>query len=469
MYSTRSYAFKHWSDITVADLPFIESPFFAASFADRCLSNDFKVSDVASNLCGYHFRSGFGAFPGRGSLHFRKWKDDFVRGVERAEILLVFSDKKKPFCPVINESEEGPVPVSSEARLAERLIALANPAPPPPPAVTGEVMDVTSLSGNPGWSSAPNEARNSPPSTTTLSSPAPAQSSARQQESDSAQVQSNKTAAQDAQPFCEDYSSNPKPAKPKAQPSNETEFNQPENCKGWGLTTDECVGEYTAEVKDVFSRWETLSPSEKLKELGAKLNRQLTKEGIPGIFIHDESIKGAQFDFREWKIVVDSSLIMKSSLTQDEQMQLADHLLHEARHAEQWFGMGQLHAANGGHPSEIGLPGVVAEAAKMTPLNPESDKGQAIDKMFQYVYGDNFEDRDAVYDQLDESEAALKAAIDRREAIQKDPSAPTAAIELAQADVADANIQYVKAVKAYQNLPEEVDAWATGAKVRKIW
>ncbi|MDG9670842.1 DUF6531 domain-containing protein [Hahella sp. CR1] len=205
MYSTRSYAFRHWSDITVADLPFIESPFFAASFADRCLSNDFKVSNVASNLCGYHFRSGFGAFPGRGSPHFRKWKDDFVRGVERGEVLLIFTDKKKPFCPVINESEEGPVPVSSEVRLAERLIARANPTPPPPPAVTGEVMEVTQLAGNPGWSSEKRASSSHQASAAAAPAAAPSSAPAQAKRPDEeAQAQTLKNTAQEGMPFCEE-------------------------------------------------------------------------------------------------------------------------------------------------------------------------------------------------------------------------------------------------------------------------
>ncbi|WP_431689186.1 RHS repeat-associated core domain-containing protein [Hahella sp. NBU794] len=157
MYSTRSYVFKHWSDITVADLPFVESPFFASSYAERCLNIDAKVGDVVNHLKGSHFRSSFGGFPGRGSRHLRKWKEDFVKGLERGEILLVFTDKRKPFCSVVSESEDGLKPNVSELTLAVRLINRANPAPPPPPAITGEVMDVTALNGNPGWSSKPRE------------------------------------------------------------------------------------------------------------------------------------------------------------------------------------------------------------------------------------------------------------------------------------------------------------------------
>ncbi|ABC33017.1 hypothetical protein HCH_06372 [Hahella chejuensis KCTC 2396] len=153
MYSNRWYEFKHWSDITTADLPFAESPFFAAHYADRCLSSDATVGQVVNSLAGSHFRSMFGTFPGRGSRYFRKWRDDFVRDVERGEVLLVFKDKRKPFCPLIAEGENGLTPTNSEPSLANRLIVRANPPPPPPPAITGEVSDVSSFNGNLGWSS----------------------------------------------------------------------------------------------------------------------------------------------------------------------------------------------------------------------------------------------------------------------------------------------------------------------------
>ncbi|MDG9667088.1 hypothetical protein ONV78_05010 [Hahella sp. CR1] len=153
MYSNRWYEFKHWSDITTADLPFVESPFFAANYADRCLSSDATVGQVVNSLAGSHFRSMFGSFPGRGSRHFRKWRDDFVRDVERGDVLLVFKDKRKPFCPLIAESEGGLTPTNSEPSLANRLMVRADPPPPPPPAITGEVSDVSSFNGNLGWSS----------------------------------------------------------------------------------------------------------------------------------------------------------------------------------------------------------------------------------------------------------------------------------------------------------------------------
>ncbi|ABC30516.1 Rhs family protein [Hahella chejuensis KCTC 2396] len=206
MYSTRSYVFKHWSDITVADLPFVESPFFASSYAERCLNIDAKVGDVVNHLKGSHFRSSFGGFPGRGSRHLRKWKEDFVKGLERGEILLVFTDKKKPFCSVVSESEDGLKPNVSELTLAVRLINRANPAPPPPPAITGEVMDVTALNGNPGWESKPRESTSHQAPPKTYSAP-PAQAAPAAPESavdEQAQAQALKNTAKDELPFCEE-------------------------------------------------------------------------------------------------------------------------------------------------------------------------------------------------------------------------------------------------------------------------
>ncbi|ABC28802.1 Rhs family protein [Hahella chejuensis KCTC 2396] len=160
MFSSRSYEFKHWTDITIADLPFVESPFFAANYADRCLRNDFKVGEVVNYLSGSHFRSSFGGFPGRGSRHFKWWRDRFIRQMEYGEILLVFKDGKEPFSPIAIKDDEGVVPTNAEPLLAERLITRANPAPPPPPALTGEVMEVSPLLGNPGWISEPKAVSN---------------------------------------------------------------------------------------------------------------------------------------------------------------------------------------------------------------------------------------------------------------------------------------------------------------------
>ncbi|WP_253938246.1 hypothetical protein [Hahella sp. HN01] len=160
MYSTRRYEFKHWTDLTIVDLSFVESPFFAASYAERCLNNEMKVSEVVGNLSGPHFRSAFGAFPGRGTPYFQKWKEDFVRLVERGDILLVFKDGKKPFSPIASEEDEGVFPTNSDPVLAERLIARANPAPPPPPMLNGLLKDIPSLNGNLWWESVPAERRN---------------------------------------------------------------------------------------------------------------------------------------------------------------------------------------------------------------------------------------------------------------------------------------------------------------------
>ncbi|ABC28473.1 hypothetical protein HCH_01616 [Hahella chejuensis KCTC 2396] len=160
MYSTRQYEFKHWTDLTIVDLSFVESPFFAASYAERCLNHDMKINDIVGNLSGSHFRSAFGAFPGRGTPHFRKWKEDFVRLVERGDILLVFKDGKKPFSPIARQEDEGVFPTNSDPVLAERLIARANPEPPPPPVLNGLLKDIPSLNGNLWWESVPAERRN---------------------------------------------------------------------------------------------------------------------------------------------------------------------------------------------------------------------------------------------------------------------------------------------------------------------
>ncbi|MDG9672200.1 DUF6531 domain-containing protein, partial [Hahella sp. CR1] len=237
MYSNRWFEIKHWSDITVADLPYIESPFFASSFIERSLKNDLKVSDVVSHLSGYYFRSSMRMFPGRGSKAFPKWRNDLVRGMENGEFLLVFKDKKKPFCPLIESNEDSLTATSASPSLADRLIARANPTPPPPPAITGEVMDVTALNGNPGWESKPRESTSHQAPPKTYSAP-PAQTAPAASESavdEQAQAQALKNTAKDELPFCEECEKSGGAG--SASPSSDSSVSEKSGSNDNGATT----------------------------------------------------------------------------------------------------------------------------------------------------------------------------------------------------------------------------------------
>ncbi|MDG9671807.1 hypothetical protein ONV78_28990 [Hahella sp. CR1] len=208
MRANRWFEIKHWTDITVADLPYVESPFFASSFIERSLRDDFKASDIISSLSGYYFRSTKSDIPRKGARGYKQWQEAFTKKAGLGEVLLVYKDKQKPFCSVVKETEEGLTPEGDSFALANRLIARANPAPPPPPAVTGKVSEVTQLNGNVGWASAPRENKSyqsPPPAPRSEKQEPPAQSNESESAAvnKSSQTQTLEDAAQKGTPFCE--------------------------------------------------------------------------------------------------------------------------------------------------------------------------------------------------------------------------------------------------------------------------
>ncbi|ABC30084.1 hypothetical protein HCH_03330 [Hahella chejuensis KCTC 2396] len=163
MISTRYYKIKHMFDVTVDELPYIESPFVAASILERCLSIEPEMDKVSKHLAGNHFGSPLNAFPGRGVSSFPPWRHKFLNDVKNGHVLLIFTDQKKPFMPIVEETPDGLAPTNADYRVGSWLIRTADPAPPPPPAVTGKVSEVSSFNGNLGWESVPQERRPLPP------------------------------------------------------------------------------------------------------------------------------------------------------------------------------------------------------------------------------------------------------------------------------------------------------------------
>ncbi|MBU6952283.1 hypothetical protein [Hahella sp. HN01] len=206
MRANRWFEIKHWTDITVADLPYVESPFFASSFIERSLRDDFKASDIISSLSGYYFRSTKSDIPRKGARGYKQWQEAFTKKAGLGEVLLVYKDKQKPFCSVVKETEEGLTPEGDSFALANRLIARANPAPPPPPAVTGKVSEVTQLIGNVGWSSTP-KAADSYKLPSTGARPTEAEKPTTQKDNSSpaakSQAKTLQTASEKGTPFCE--------------------------------------------------------------------------------------------------------------------------------------------------------------------------------------------------------------------------------------------------------------------------
>lgn len=203
---------------------------------------------------------------------------------------------------------------------------------------------------------------------------------------------------------------------------------------GIGLADPANASEFCADFKALAAIWGTLTPAQRRAQLGAIINKQLAKSGVPTVGINPASIAPAsgQLDFPNWNLDVDQNLLNSPTLTPAQQSSLASTVYHEGRHAEQWFAAAQSQAAapgatGAGVATAMGIPVNVGNAAAANPLptnsSPHAVLGQAVN---QSVYGSGAANRNAI----------LRAVL-------ANPTNPT---------------NYAR----YQSLPEERDAFRTG-------
>lgn len=209
----------------------------------------------------------------------------------------------------------------------------------------------------------------------------------------------------------------------------------------------------------VVDGWAKLATSkDRLAALVALVNKKLVAAGVPpreGRLRHEPG-EPRQLDFTTWTMLVGQGPLGRESLSEAEAKDLADTVYHEARHTEQWFNMAQLRAGQGlsakALVTELDIPADIATKAR-APLVRGSMKLLIAQGWWDSVYGTGSAHREKVLTEVDKASTALRAARDKEQA---DPSEENKAAATA------ALARFQKAFAAYQNLPEENDAWATG-------
>lgn len=138
--------------------------------------------------------------------------------------------------------------------------------------------------------------------------------------------------------------------------------------------------------------------------------------------------RNGELDMKNWNLDINPKLLNSPTLSP----KLMNTAYHEARHAEQWFAAAQSQAAapgatGPGVATAMGVPVAVGNAAKASPLAPNSSPravlGQAVN---QSVYGSQRPKREAILKKL---------------AAKRPPP---------------------NTYGRYRALPEEQDAWRTG-------
>ena len=216
-------------------------------------------------------------------------------------------------------------------------------------------------------------------------------------------------------------------------------------------------GEVQAEVID---QWATLATAEaRRNRLVELVNERLVAAGVPATTpAFDTNANNAgSFDFPTWRMMIGQTRLGGDSISEEDAREVADTVYHEARHTEQWFRMAQLRAAQGlsaaAITTELGIPARIAREARANPLVRGSMEAVIAQGWWDSVYGSGSAHREAVLTEID------RAATARTRAQARFDGDPTAAN---QAALDRANERFDRAFAAYQNLPEENDAWATG-------
>lgn len=230
-----------------------------------------------------------------------------------------------------------------------------------------------------------------------------------------------------------------------------------------GLADEERVDSFVEGAQEVEDKWGDFADADaRVKALTDLVNERLVASGVPkcNVVVNDLPNLLGQFDFATWSLEIGRPAFAQDTISAEEAADAADTVYHEARHAEQWFRMAQYLAGQGKDAdfiaNHMGIPPEQAAAAVADPLTKGSMEYLIADGWYQSVYGRDSEHRNDTLEELENAGTALDAA---QAAVDANPSASN------QAKLTAAQERRQRAFEAYQQLPEENDAWRTGGRV----
>lgn len=172
-----------------------------------------------------------------------------------------------------------------------------------------------------------------------------------------------------------------------------------------GLRSEESVDEFVEDVHGVMHS--SMSVDDRLAALGGAANEQLTAAGVPVVKLKKEALGATThgvFTWWEWEMSINETRLSEAwinAATQEDQADLISTVLHEARHAEQFFTVARLLA--GLHDldaakinSQLNVPIDIATLAAASPiLECTMANGPAFD-WYESVYGTGKAHRETV-------------------------------------------------------------------------
>jgi hypothetical protein len=167
-----------------------------------------------------------------------------------------------------------------------------------------------------------------------------------------------------------------------------------------GLRADAIVRDYVAKAVAFRARNADASLVQYALFLGAAANVELAKLGVPDVrmvMAKGDIGAAAQFWADGWYMLVNPRVFTSrpeqvktlGDLTDQEAALIADHVFHEARHAEQTFRVARLQAAEGKDPG-LGVEEDIADAAAASPLALGPGNAKAVNEAREWrenLYG----------------------------------------------------------------------------------
>lgn len=244
---------------------------------------------------------------------------------------------------------------------------------------------------------------------------------------------------------------------------------------------------FLAGLAPIVGTWAEMWPALRAKWFGDLVNHELKTAEVPECLIQvrplGDTLNG-QFVFPTWSINLNEARIASDKATPAEIRQAGATVFHEARHAEQWYRMAQIDAANGKTADQIvranGIPQDVAAKAVANPLDLTSSLGQKAQTWYDSVQGKDSGHREQTLTEKREIKAQLVLKKVELEALvasfqalvaQDSPSleAMKDAERLAESLVAEITALEAREkelYEAYRALPEEVDARAAAHPIK---
>ncbi|GAS91534.1 hypothetical protein [Mycolicibacterium brisbanense] len=207
----------------------------------------------------------------------------------------------------------------------------------------------------------------------------------------------------------------------------------------------------------------------RLNALVGIVNPVLEEKGIPAAMAIFDNKGYMAFDKGPWNVEVLGKLLAKERLTDAEFEDVVSCVYHEARHAEQFWMMARMKAAEGLEPielvNELRIPRMVADQAVNEPLAAGSAESKAAREWYESIFGAGAGERKRIYQEMDDATARwqkLNAQLD--ELLGRKPPASKQLIEIAEKEMNDARDAAFGWEQRYKTLPEERDAYAVQAR-----